>query len=267
MGQSTEEWDDKRAGQLWEENAEAWTVMSRAGYDVCRDLYNTPAFMEMLPDVVGLLGLDLGCGEGHNTRLVASRGARLIALDIAPTFVRAAHDWEVSKPQGIHYLVASGWHLPFPSATFDFVTAFMAMMDIPHPEKVVLEVNRVLKPGGFFQFSMTHPCFSPPRYGWLDDEAGNHVARVTGDYYREGIWTEEWIFGAAPAELKAKYRKFRTAYWHLTLSSWVNTLVDAGFRIERMCEPLAGDEVIAAHPYVADSKVTPLFLQIRCRKP
>jgi ubiquinone/menaquinone biosynthesis C-methylase UbiE len=261
-----EDWDDSMSGRLWEENAEGWTVLSRAGYDVCRDLYNTPGFLAMLPDVDGLLGLDLGCGEGHNTRLVAARGARMIALDIAPTFVRAARDREVTNLQGIRYLAASGWHLPFPDSTFDFVTAFMVLMDIPHPENAVREVSRVLKPGGFFQFSMTHPCFSPPRYGWLDDDAGNHVARVTGDYYREGIWTAEWIFGAAPAELKARYGKFRTAYWHYTLSNWVNMLVESGFRIERMCEPRASNEMIAEHPYVADTMVAPLFLQIRCRK-
>jgi ubiquinone/menaquinone biosynthesis C-methylase UbiE len=220
----------------------------------------------MLPDVTGLQGLDLGCGEGNNTRLVAASGARLTALDISPTFVRAAHDWEVSTPQGIRYLVASGWHLPFPDSTFDFATAFMVLMDIPHPHKALQEVSRVLKPGGFFQFSMTHPCFCPPQFGWKDDAEGNHIARVVGDYYREGIWVDEWTFGTAPAEMKAKYRKFRTAYYHLTLSSWVNTLVEAGLRIERMCEPRASDEVIAENPYLADSRVTPLFLQVLCRK-
>ena len=37
----------------------------------------------MLPDVRGLAGLDIGCGEGHNTRLLAGRGARLTAIDIS----------------------------------------------------------------------------------------------------------------------------------------------------------------------------------------
>jgi ubiquinone/menaquinone biosynthesis C-methylase UbiE len=262
-----EEWDDSMSGRLWEENAEAWTVMSRAGYDVCRDLYNTPGFLAILPSVDGLRGLDLGCGEGNNTRLVASRGAHLTALDISPTFVCAANDWEKGKPQGIRYLVGSGWHLPFPDSTFDFVTSFMCLMDIPHPEKAVQEVSRVLKPGGFFQFSMTHPCFCPPQFGWKHDAGGNKIAREVGDYYREGTWVDEWTFGTAPVELKAKYRKFRTAYYHLTLSSWVNLLVDAGLRIERMCEPLASDEVIAETPYLVDSKVVPLFLQMLCRKP
>jgi putative hydrolase of the HAD superfamily len=79
---------DEEVGRYWEGNAEAWTKLSRAGYDVYRDYLNTPAFLEMLPDVAGLRGLDIGCGEGHDTRQVAGRGASVTGLDIAPTFHR-----------------------------------------------------------------------------------------------------------------------------------------------------------------------------------
>src|SRR6185295_14532567 len=59
----------EEAGKFWNENANTWTALARAGYDVYRDYVNTPAFLEMLPEVRGLEGLDIGCGEGHNTRL------------------------------------------------------------------------------------------------------------------------------------------------------------------------------------------------------
>jgi trans-aconitate methyltransferase len=55
----------------WNANAPAWTEMSRAGFDRYRDLVNTPGFFALLPPVDGLTCLDLGCGEGHNTRLLA----------------------------------------------------------------------------------------------------------------------------------------------------------------------------------------------------
>ncbi|HEY5119633.1 MAG TPA: hypothetical protein VII90_09265, partial [Anaerolineales bacterium] len=57
--------------RYWEGNADAWTKLSRRGYDVYRDHLNTPAFFTMLPDVKGLSGLDIGCGEGNNTRLLS----------------------------------------------------------------------------------------------------------------------------------------------------------------------------------------------------
>ncbi len=76
--------DERAVGQMWDANAPEWIEFSRAGYDVYRDLVNTPAFLAMLPDVGGMVGLDVGCGEGHNTRLLADRGARLVGVDIAP---------------------------------------------------------------------------------------------------------------------------------------------------------------------------------------
>jgi 2-polyprenyl-3-methyl-5-hydroxy-6-metoxy-1,4-benzoquinol methylase len=82
--------DDHEVGRMWDENAEVWTALARAGYDVYRDRVNTPAFLAMMPDIKGLRGLDIGCGEGHNTRLLAQRGAAMTAFDISPTFIRHA---------------------------------------------------------------------------------------------------------------------------------------------------------------------------------
>src|SRR2546422_11577871 len=79
--------DHNEAGRFWNESAESWTKLARAGYDVYRDYLNTPAFFAMLPNVEGLSGLDIGCGEGFNTRLLAERGARMNAIDISPVFV------------------------------------------------------------------------------------------------------------------------------------------------------------------------------------
>lgn len=86
--------DDDEVARYWEANAEAWTRLTRAGYDVYRDNVNTPGFLRILPDIFGLRGLDLGCGEGHNTRLVARRGARMTAVDIADTLLRHGRDKE-----------------------------------------------------------------------------------------------------------------------------------------------------------------------------
>ena len=129
---------DTRA--IWNANAPAWTELSRAGYDVCRDLVNTPAFLAMLPPVEGQTCLDLGCGEGHNTRLLARRGARVVALDIAESFIEAAAGQD---RRGIRYLIGDGAALPLRAARFDAVTAFMSLMDISDPERTLREIARV----------------------------------------------------------------------------------------------------------------------------
>ncbi|MBD3286508.1 methyltransferase domain-containing protein, partial [candidate division WOR-3 bacterium] len=168
--------NDIEAGRYWEENAEAWTKLSRIGLDVYRDLFNTPAFLVILPDVDGLRGVDIGCGEGYNTRKMAELGAQMTAVDIAPTFIRYAKEAEGKNPMGIRYLVSSGIELPFEDKSFDFAVAFMSLMDMAEPDKAIREVFRVVKPGGFFQFSICHPCTDTPHRKWVDDEDGNHLA-------------------------------------------------------------------------------------------
>src|SRR5437868_10594065 len=106
--------DHNEAGRYWNESAESWTKLARAGYDVYRDYLNTPAFFAMLPDVDGLRALDIGCGEGYNTRLLARRGARVTAIDVAPRFVRHAAGMEQTEPLGVAYCAASAQSLPFP---------------------------------------------------------------------------------------------------------------------------------------------------------
>jgi ubiquinone/menaquinone biosynthesis C-methylase UbiE len=259
--------DDREVGRYWEENAEVWTRLSRMGADIYRDHFNTPAFLDILPEVKGLVGLDIGCGEGYNTRKVAELGARMTAVDIAPTFIKHAQEKEEARPLGITYVVASGLDLPFEDLLFDFAVAFMSLMDMADHEKALGEAYRVIKPGGFLQFSITHPCFDTPHRKWVDDEHGNHIAMEVSGYFgqRKGI-LEEWIFHQTPAELKARLPKFKTPRFHRTLSSWLNLVIDTGFAIEQLAEPTASDEVIAKVPHLADTRIISHFLIVRCRK-
>ena len=255
-------------GRLWNDNAGAWTELARAGYDVYRDYLNTPAFFETLPRVAGLSGLDVGCGEGHNTRLLAKRGARMTAVDISEVFVRHALELEQQEPLGIDYRVASAVRLPFPDVTFDFATGFMSFMDIPETEAVVSEVYRVLKLDGFLQFSICHPCFDTPHRRNLRDEKGRTYAIEVGDYFTnlKGE-VAEWLFNAAPEEAKGRLPKFRVPRFTRTLSQWLNLLIDARFTIERVGEPRPTDEAVRACPQVQDAQVVAHCLLVRVRKP
>jgi len=258
--------DHEEVGRYWDENAEVWTELVRAGYDHYRDGLNTPAFFEMLPDVRGLSGLDVGCGEGHNTRLLAGRGARMTGIDISRTFIHHAREAEERQPPGIRYEVASAVDLPFDEASFDFATALMSLMDIPETERVLGEAFRVLRPGGFLQFSIGHPCFATPHHKNLRDESGHTYAHEVGDYFckRE---VEEWIFSAAPPEVQEGLRAFRVPRFTRTLSEWLNLLVDAGFVLERFGEPYPSDEAVRERPGLQDAQVVAYFLHVRARKP
>jgi SAM-dependent methyltransferase len=258
----------REVGEYWEGNAEVWTRLARQGCDVYRDHVNTPAFLALLPDVAGLAGLDIGCGEGHNTRLLARRGARMTALDICPTFVRYAREEEAREPLGIEYFLASAVELPFADAAFEFVTGFMSFMDIPEQDRVVREAYRVLRPGGFLQFSICHPCFQTARWKWVRDAEGRKVAVECGDYFAPPDGRiEEWIFGHVPAEQKDRLRPFRIPVFYRNLAGWINLLLETGFVLTRLGEPFADDEALRRFPNLADTRVVAYFLHLHCRKP
>jgi ubiquinone/menaquinone biosynthesis C-methylase UbiE len=259
--------DEREVARYWDDNAEAWTLLSRMGCDTSRDLMNTPAFMGMLPPIAGKRGLDVGCGEGHNTRLLARQGADMAAVDISPNFIRHALIEEEQKPLGIHYQIASTTALPFSDATFDFIVSFMCLMSVPDLQRALTELYRVLKPGGFLQFSITHPCFQTPRWEWILDEQGRRTAMVCGDYFKEEQGTvERWMFSAAPPELKEKLPAFQTPRFFRTLTTWLNGLLDAGFILERFHEPTVTDDVLKEHPEQCDARTIAYFLIIQCRK-
>lgn len=259
--------DHRATANCWERNAVAWTALARQGWDIYRDAVNTPGFFAMLPDVTGLHGLDAGCGEGYNTRLLADAGARMVALDVASTFVGYAVETEREEPAGIEYLTASALDLPFGAAAFDFVTAFMSLMDIGDPARVLREIYRVLRPGGFLQFSISHPCFTPPHRRLLRNDEGEAYAVEVGRYYErvEGR-IDKWSFSAAPAQARAGLDPFEIPRFHWTLSEWLNAVVEAGFTIEKVGEPRADEETAERMPNVADTRVVAYFLHVRGRK-
>lgn len=260
--------DNKDVGNYWDKNAENWIRLSRMGYDRCRDLINSPAFFKMLPDISNLKGLDIGCGEGHNTRIAAKKGGKMTAIDISEVFIKYAIETEQEEPLGIKYEVASGTELPFSDNYFDFAIATMSIMDIADNEKAIVEASRVIKPGGFFQFSITHPFVSNSDFRWIRNEEGKKIGFVIKDYFKNFNGDlEEWIFGAAPKEITEKMSKFKIPRFTRTLSEWLNLLIEKGLILEKFCEPYAEDDILKKYPEEYDSRIIPYFLIIRCRKP
>jgi hypothetical protein len=126
----------------------------------------------------------------------------------------------------------------------------------------------VLRPGGFLQFSIIHPCFSPPHRRVLRDPGGKVRGIEVGQYFEAmNGQTNEWMFEKLPAKERSRVAPFRTPMFHRTLSSWVDLICRAPFVIEQFGEPTASAEQAAAEPVVADTRIAPLFLHIRVKKP
>lgn len=102
----------------------------------------------LLGDTAGQRVLDLGCGSGENTLLLALKGARLAAIDISADLLGLARRrLHVNRAPEAELLVASAHDLPFEDRSFDAVLgiAILHHLDL---STVAREVARVLKPGG-----------------------------------------------------------------------------------------------------------------------
>jgi hypothetical protein len=143
----------------------------------------------------------------------------------------------------------------------------MTLMDMADLEGAFVEIIRILKPGGFLQFNICHPCYDLPHRKKVANENGEEIAYEVGGYFEGAVTMYEWCFSNAPPEAKAGMDKFQIPAKHRTLSQWVNMIIDAGFAIEKLDEPYATDEEIAACPAVRDTRILGYFLHMRVRKP
>jgi 2-polyprenyl-3-methyl-5-hydroxy-6-metoxy-1,4-benzoquinol methylase len=190
------------------------------------------------PDVSGLQVLDMACGQGELSRHLASEGAQVTAVDLSPRMLAEATRLEADQPLGIRHLVgdvtSTDW---WDGGRFDVAVCNMAMMDIDDLDAAMATVVSVLKPGGWFSFSLLHPCFpglrthaSEQLSSW-DPERG---------YASEGWWTTrgDGVRGRVGAN-------------HRMLSTYLNAALRAGLRLEEFGEPTAQ---------------VPRFLIVGCRR-
>lgn len=262
-----QEINDDLIRQCWNENAKVWTQLSDSGCDICRDLFNTPAFFAMLPDIQGMTGLDVGCGNGYHTRKFADLGAKMTGIDICDNFLETTKTDEAKNPKGIIYLNCNAAKTPFPDCAFDFTTAVMSLMDMTDPIKVLAEIYRVLKPGGFLQFSICHPNTDMRLRKVAFDENGEPTGLILGGYYNAGTAVDEWMFGLAPEEVTQELPLFKIPCIRLTLFEWINSIVGIGFKIERMNEPYPDKSTVEKHPQLKTAALMPFYLHVRARKP
>ena len=233
--------DERNVAAAWDENAPTWAAEVRAGHDRTHELFTSPQFMQFLPDLAGLSMIDLGCGEGRNTRSFTRRGARMTGVDISSGMIELARHEEMRAPLGIRYEVESSAQLrSFADNSFDAAVSTMALMDTPDFPAVAREAFRVLRPGGGFYFSVLHPCFMGRDSTWAKDSEGRIIGRMVPDYWSDQPYAEQWGFGDAPS--------FTILYFAYRLEDYINGLCAAGFRIERMHEPRPPAELIEAHP-------------------
>jgi 2-polyprenyl-3-methyl-5-hydroxy-6-metoxy-1,4-benzoquinol methylase len=251
----------------WDRNAPLWTERVRAGADLYREAFNNPSFLAFVPDLQGLDVIDLGCGEGSNTRLFARKGARMTGVDLSPVMIGLAREQEKREPLGIEFHATSFGDLSvFAENRFDAAISTMALMDCADFAAAARATYRVVKPGGVFAFSVLHPCFVTPRLRWIRDESGREQALAVGGYFDRESSVERWRFNKDPEA--DKFPEFEVPRFPRRLETYVNGLIEAGFRIARLQEPQPTDAMVATYPWLARwQRHAAIFLYVAAQKP
>ena len=178
----------------------------------------------LLPgDLRELRILDLACGYGTASRYLAQRGAQVTGVDISAGLLSRARQLEASQPLGIRYVqgdvTATGW---WDGVAYDGVLCNMALMDIDDLDGALSTVATVLTPGGWFSFSVFHPCYpGGPEGSW----SGLPSWPPDGGYAREGWWST-----AGPGI------RGRAGEHHRMLSTYLNAVLRNGLMLEELAE-------------------------------
>ncbi len=103
-------------------------------------------FLDWLAPQPGLDWLDVGCGTGAFTQLIAAecKPKSMTGADPAPAQIEYAR----RQPSQAGFHVADAMALPFDGGSFDIVASALVINFIPDRSKGLAEMNRVLRPGG-----------------------------------------------------------------------------------------------------------------------
>jgi SAM-dependent methyltransferase len=148
----------------WDAGARTWIDRIRDGDDP-RVHPHDAAIVELLPPSRGLT-LDVGCGEGRLTRELAARGYDVVGYDSSTRLIAEAR---VAHPDG-RYEVAPADALPVADAAAELVLCVNVLMHVVDLSAAVLELARVLAPGGALLVGLVHPVAEAGRYDEEHDE-------------------------------------------------------------------------------------------------
>jgi SAM-dependent methyltransferase len=104
-----------------------------------------PFLLRQLPEHLGE-ALEVGCGTGEFSRLLAERCQRVLAMDLSPRMIEAARARSKDHPN-VQYLLADASSWEFPSKRFDCVASIATLHHLPLGP-MLAKMRDALKPGG-----------------------------------------------------------------------------------------------------------------------
>lgn len=220
------------------------------------DLVEIPNFRKLIPNVKEKKILDLGCGYGENDKYCRNLGAKeILGIDISEHMIKIAE--KNNADENIKYKVMAMEDISKIKEKFDIVISSLAFHYVKDYEKLIKDIYNLLNDNGILIFSIDHPLRIASKFEpWMKKnytEINGKWFLLVSDYNREGIREKEWN-----GVMVKKY--------HRNFSSLINGLVNSGFKIDKILEPIPDEESIKIIPKYINQYDRPYFLFIRAKK-
>lgn len=213
------------------------------------EMLEMPSTKRLLGDARNKKVLDFGCGTGIYLKLLTKRGAKVKGFDISKKML------EIAKKENpkLDLRFGSGYKIPF-KEKFDIVLASLVIDYLKDWDRVFKQVNRVLKKGGYFIFSIGNPVSEVS----AKKRFGKKRFRILGDYFSEKAIYGFW---------KIKNKKIKMTTYHKTYETIIKIILKNNFEIFDYvdCFPLKEAKKLFSEDYRIYSKV-PYFCVWKVKK-
>jgi SAM-dependent methyltransferase len=211
-------WWDSAASAYQDEHGE---FLGDADFMWCPERVRE-ADAHLLGDISGKRVLEVGAGAAQCSRWLVSQGARPIGIDLSAAQLAHAARLDARTGISVPVIQADAQQLPFAAASFDLAcSAYGAVPFVADSAAVMREVARVLRPGGRWVFSVTHPI----RWCFPDDPGeGGLIAQTS--YFDRRAYVEQDERG------RPTY-----AEHHRTIGDRVRDVVAAALVLDDIVEP------------------------------
>lgn len=230
--------------------------------DTVQDAVVLPGAERLLSPAPGKRYLDIACGEGAFTRLIARKpGVKVAGFDASPSLIERA---KKRAPQGADYAVADArtFAANYPAVSFDGASCLLAIQNIDEIGPVFADAAKVLKPGAKFVIVMNHPSFRQLRQsGWGWDENRKLQYRRVDKYLGAYDVPVQAHPGSAPDVV--------THSFHRPLQAYVKALASNGFSIvdlEEWSSHKTSDSGPKAKAENAARTEIPMFMALAARR-
>lgn len=240
----------REVAREWDAISSVRSQQLAAGIDPSYDSVLVPTVRELLglvPSHASLL--DVGCGTGVLTSLLATEARRTVAVDPSHGSIAAAQrrvEMDGLEDKVDCFALSMEEYADSATEKFDLVVANMTLMDAPDLKALLRAVSHLAKEGATFVWTVTHPWFWP--------------------YYR-GYEREPWFRYDREQFIEGEFKisndstGLTSTHVHRPLHQYVHELAGAGFIVDAMKEPMPDSAAMTRYPQPWDF---PRFLAARC---